>query len=445
MENLKTFIENNNLTEIKKSLQTLNCVDIAECLSEFDNQTTFKVFRLLPKAEATDVFSYLEPEQQQHIIQMFTDSEVESLVDEMFLDDTVDLLEEVPAAVVKKVLKNCDPEKRNLINRFLQYPEDSAGSMMTIEFVDLYENITVAQAITRIRNLKIDKETINTLYIKGRNRTLVGTLSIHKLLTSDDDVIIRDIMDETFICVNTFDDREKIADICRRYDLMSIPVTDKENKIVGIITIDDIIDAIDEENTEDFEKMAAMAPSQDIYLKTSVFSMAKNRILWLLILMISSSITGSIMTSYNDVLSKVVVLASFIPMLMDTGGNCGSQSSTLIIRGLALGELKYKDTWKILWKELRVSVMVGLALAIVFIAKSFIIPPYIEFNIMLIVAISLFLTVVIAKLTGGILPIIAVRLGLDPALMASPLITTIVDTFSLFVYFNVATRLFHIV
>ena len=233
MENLKTFIENNNLTEIKKSLQTLNCVDIAECLSEFDNQTTFKVFRLLPKAEATDVFSYLEPEQQQHIIQMFTDSEVESLVDEMFLDDTVDLLEEVPAAVVKKVLKNCDPEKRNLINRFLQYPEDSAGSMMTIEFVDLYENITVAQAITRIRNLKIDKETINTLYIKGRNRTLVGTLSIHKLLTSDDDVIIRDIMDETFICVNTFDDREKIADICRRYDLMSIPVTDNENTMVS--------------------------------------------------------------------------------------------------------------------------------------------------------------------------------------------------------------------
>ncbi|MBQ5851716.1 MAG: magnesium transporter, partial [Lachnospiraceae bacterium] len=325
------------------------------------------------------------------------------------------------------------------------YPEDSAGSIMTIEFVDLYKSITVAQAINRIRSLKVDKDTVNTLYVKGPSRTLIGILPIHRLLTADDDIIIEDLMDTKFISVATEDDREFIAEQFRKYNLTSMPVTDKENKLVGIITIDDIIDVIDEENTEDFEKMAAMAPSQDTYLKTSVFSMAKNRILWLLVLMVSATITGNILTSFNNVLQSVVILTSFIPMLMDTGGNCGSQSSTLIIRGLALGELTAADSLKIMFKELRVAIMVGGALVAAFLIKSLILPPAITVEVAIVVSISLFLTVIIAKLIGSTLPIAATKLGLDPALMASPLITTIVDTCSLFIYFNVAVRLFHLV
>lgn len=442
MENMKELIKKNSTRELQQALTEMNNFDIAECLNDLDNQKTLMVFRLLSKDDASEVFSNLDPNLQQHIIEMFSDTEVESLMKDLFLDDTVDFLEEVPAIVVKKVLKNCDPRRRSLINRFLKYPEDSAGSIMTIEFVDLYHSITVAQAIARIRYLKIDSDNMNTLYIKGHNRTLVGTLPIHKLLTSDDDIIIEDIMDKNFISVNTDDDREMIAEKFRKYDLTSIPVTDKENKLVGIITIDDIIDVIDEENTEDFEKMAAMAPSQDSYLKTGVMSMAKNRMLWLLVLMVSSTITGNIMTAYNNVLESVVILTAFIPMLMDTGGNCGSQSSTLIIRGLALGELSAKDSLKILFKELRVSIVVGLGLVAVFLLKSAILPPHISMSVAAVVSISLFMTVVIAKLIGCMLPIAADKMGFDPALMASPLITTIVDTCSLFIYFNVATRLF---
>ncbi len=444
MENIKTLIENNGTRELQHALTDMNNIDVAECLNELDNQKMLMVFRLLSKDDASEVFSNLDPNLQQHIIEMFNDTEVEALIKDVFLDDTVDFLEEVPAAVVKKVLKNCDPKRRDLINKFLNYPEDSAGSIMTIEFVDLYRTITVAQAIKRIRSLKIDRDTINTLYIKGKSRTFVGTLAIHKLLTADDDTIIEDIMDKQFISVSTDDDRELIAEKFRKYDLTSIPVTDKENKLVGIITIDDIIDVIDEENTEDFQKMAAMSPSQDTYMKTGVFSMAKNRILWLLVLMVSATITGNIMTAYNKVLESAVILASFIPMLMDTGGNCGSQSSTLIIRGLALGELSAADSVKIMFKELRVAIVVGLALVAAFLIKSAILPPAISMSVAIVVSISLFLTVIIAKLIGGTLPIIADKFGFDPALMASPLITTIVDTCSLFIYFNVATRLFHL-
>lgn len=444
METIKTLIENNSTLELKKALHEANNFDIAECLNDLNTQKLLKVFRLLSKDDASEVFSNLDADLQQHIIEVFNDKEVESLVKDLFLDDTVDFLEEVPAAVVKKVLKNCDPARRNLINRFLNYPEDSAGSIMTIEFVDLYKSITVAQAINRIRSLKVDKDTVNTLYVKGPNRTLLGILPIHRLLTAEDDTIIEDIMDSKFISVATEDDRELIAEQFRKYNLTSMPVTDKESKLVGIITIDDIIDVIDEENTEDFEKMAAMSPSQDTYLKTSVFSMAKNRILWLLVLMVSATITGNILTSFNNVLQSVVILTSFIPMLMDTGGNCGSQSSTLIIRGLALGEISSRDSLRIMFKELRVAVLVGVALVIAFLLKSLILPPAITIEIAAVVSISLFLTVIIAKLIGSTLPIAATKLGLDPALMASPLITTIVDTCSLFVYFNVATQLFHL-
>lgn len=442
MENIRDLIENNSTRELLKALTGMNNVDIAECLNDLDNQKTFMVFRLLSKDDASEVFSNLDPNLQQHIIEMFNDTEVESLIKDLFLDDTVDFLEEVPATVVKKVLKNCDPKRRDLINKFLKYPEYSAGSIMTIEFVDLYKSITVSQAITRIRNLKVDSDNVHTLYIKGHNRTLVGVLPIHKLLTADDDVIIEDLMDKTFISVNTYDDQEMIAEKFRKYNLTSLPVTDKENKLVGIITSDDIINVIDEENTEDFEKMAAMSPSQNIYLKTSVFSMAKNRMLWLLVLMVSATITGNIMMSYNNMLESVVILASFIPMLMDTGGNCGSQSSTLIIRGLALGELSARDSLRILYKEFRVAIIVGIGLVVVFIAKSLILPPHVSTAVITVVSISLFVTVVLAKLIGCMLPIVADKFGLDPAIMASPLITTIVDTCSLFIYFNVATKFF---
>lgn len=445
MERLKTLIENNSTRELRIALGEMNNIDIAECLNELDNQKMLMIFRLLSKDDASEVFSNLDPDLQQHVIEMFNDTEVEALIKDLFLDDTVDFLEEVPAAVVKKVLKNCDPERRQLINRFLNYPEDSAGTIMTIEFVDLYRGITVEQAINRIRSLKVDKDTVNTLYIKDYNRTLIGILPIHKLLTAEDDAIVESLMEKNFISVATDDDQEMIAEKFRKYNLTSIPVTDKEKKLVGIITIDDIIDVIDEENTEDFEKMAAMSPSQDTYLKTGVFSMAKNRILWLLVLMVSATITGNILTSFNNVLESMIILTSFIPMLMDTGGNCGSQSSTLIIRGLALGEISASDYLKIIFKEFRVAMVVGVALVIAFLLKSIILPPAITLEVAIVVSISLFMTVIIAKLIGSTLPIIADKFGLDPALMASPLITTIVDTCSLFIYFNVATRLFGLV
>ncbi|MBQ9624562.1 MAG: magnesium transporter, partial [Clostridia bacterium] len=433
IEELRTLIDNNSTRKLKNALAEMNNVDIAECLNDLPNQKTLMVFRLLSKDDASEVFSNLDSDLQQHIIEMFNDEEVETLMQDLFLDDTVDFLEEVPASVVKKVLKNCNPKRRQLINRFLKYPEDSAGSLMTIEFVDLYKSITVATAIERIRALKVDSDNINTLYIKGPKRALVGTVPIHRLLTSDDDTLIEEITDKNFISVSTDDDRELIAEKFRKYDLTSIPVTDKEDKLVGIITIDDIIDVIDEENTEDFEKMAAMTPSQATYLKTSSFSMAKNRILWLLVLMVSATITGNILTSYKSVLESVAVLTAFIPMLMDTGGNCGAQSSTLIIRGLALGELTPRDILKIMFKELRVAMMVGLALVAAFLLKSLILPPAITPQVAIVVSISLFLTVVIAKLIGSSLPIAAQKLGLDPALMASPFITTIVDACSLFI------------
>lgn len=443
-QNLTALLNDRSLSQIRNLLNDTNNIDIADALNEIDMDKALVVFRMLPKDDATEVFSYLDPEQQMHIVEAFTDSEVSDLIEDLFMDDAVDFLEEVPANVVKKVLKNATPKTRSLMNRFLQYPEDSAGSIMTIEFADLYCNITVAQAIERIRNLGIDRDTINTLYIKGERRSLIGTLSIHKLLISDDDELIKDIMDKNFVSVNTFDHQEDVAEKVRKYDLVNIPVIDNEGKLVGIITSDDIIDVIDEENTEDIEKMAAMSPSSKTYLKTGVLNMAKNRIVWLLILMISATFTGMIIGRYEELLQSVVVLTAFIPMLMDTGGNCGSQSSTLVIRGLALGELTFKDLPKILWKELRVSLIVGSILGLVFIVKSMFIPPVASLEIAIIVAMSLFCTVVIAKLIGGVLPVFADKIGLDPAIMASPMITTIVDTGSLLIYFFIATQLFHI-
>jgi len=398
------------------------------------------MFRILPKEIAATAFSYMSYDQQRYIIESITDKEIEIIIDELFLDDTIDFLEEMPANVVKKVLKNTDDKTRKLINQFLNYPEDSAGSIMTIEYVDLKREMTVRQAIDHIKKTGIDKETINTCYVMDQSRKLEGVISIRKLILSDDDVLIGDIMDKDVIYINTSDDQEKIAMLFKKYDFISMPVVDKERRLVGIITVDDVVDIIDQENTEDFQRMAAMQPSEEEYLKTSVLELAKNRIPWLLILMISATFTGNIIRKYEEALQSVVILASFIPMLMDTGGNAGAQSSTLVIRGIALGEIKLNDLGKILWKEFRVSVIVGLILAIVNFLRIYFLEK-VAFNISIVVSISIFATVILAKIVGGSLPIIAKKLKLDPAIMASPLITTIVDAVALMIYFAAATSI----
>ncbi|MGO5067061.1 magnesium transporter [Clostridium sp. LCP25S3_F8] len=441
MEKILELINGKKYSEAREELLKLNSVDIATLLEEVDNKKNMLVlFRLLPKDIEIDVFSYMSNDMQQYIIQSITHEEMTTIIDQLYFDDVIDLLEEMPANIVKKILLNTDEKKRKLINQFLKYEEDSAGSIMTIEFVDLKKEMTVEQAIERIRKVGVDKQTINTCYVIDKNRKLEGIISIRRLILSNKDVLIKDIMKENYVSINTFDDQEYVASQFKKYDLVSMPVVDKEHRLVGIITIDDIVDIIDQENTEDFHKMAAMEPSEEEYLKTGVFELAKHRIIWLLVLMISATFTGNIIRKSEDVLQSVVILASFIPMLMDTGGNSGSQSSTLVIRGLALGEIKLKDIFKVMWKEFRVSVVVGIALSIVNFLRVYFIEK-VSFMVSMTVCISLFFTVVLAKVVGGILPIVAKKLKLDPAIMASPLITTIVDAVALLIYFGTAQML----
>ncbi|NFQ01578.1 magnesium transporter [Clostridium sporogenes] len=441
MEKILELINGKKYSEAREELLKLNSVDIATLLEEVDNKKNMLVlFRLLPKDIEIDVFSYMPNDMQQYIIQSITHEEMTTIIDQLYFDDVIDLLEEMPANIVKKILLNTDEKKRKLINQFLKYEEDSAGSIMTIEFVDLKKEMTVEQAIERIRKTGVDKQTINTCYVIDKNRKLEGITSIRRLILSNKDVLIKDIMKANYVFINTFDDQEYVASQFKKYDLVSMPVVDKEHRLVGIITIDDIVDIIDQENTEDFHKMAAMEPSEEEYLKTGVFELAKHRIIWLLVLMVSATFTGNIIRKSEDVLQSVVILASFIPMLMDTGGNSGSQSSTLVIRGLALGEIKLKDIFKVMWKEFRVSVVVGIALAIVNFLRVYFIEK-VSFMVSITVCISLFFTVVLAKVVGGILPIVAKKLKLDPAIMASPLITTIVDAVALLIYFGIAKML----
>ncbi len=419
MERILELINGKKYSEAREELLKLNSVDIATLLEEVDNKKNMLVlFRLLPKDIEIDVFSYMSNDMQQYIIQSITHEEMTTIIDQLYFDDVIDLLEEMPANIVKKILLNTDEKKRKLINQFLKYEEDSAGSIMTIEFVDLKKEMTVEQAIERIRKIGVDKQTINTCYVIDKNRKLEGITSIRRLILSNKDVLIKDIMKENYVSINTFDDQEYVASQFKKYDLVSMPVVDKEHRLVGIITIDDIVDIIDQENTEDFHKMAAMEPSEEEYLKTGVFELAKHRIIWLLVLMISATFTGNIIRKSEDVLQSVVILASFIPMLMDTGGNSGSQSSTLVIRGLALGEIKLKDIFKVMWKEFRVSVVVGIALSVVNFLRVYFIEK-VSFMVSITVCISLFFTVVLAKVVGGILPIVAKKLKLDPAIMAS--------------------------
>lgn len=437
---IKELIAKNKLLELSEYLQEMNAVDIATNMTELDDHHLILLFRILSKDLSAEVFSYLDKELQQRIIESINDQEVMHIVDKLFLDDTVDFIEEMPANIVKKVLRNTSPKKRELINQFLNYQDDSAGSMMTIEFVDLKEEMTIKEAIEHTRKTGMNKATIETCFIIDKERHLKGTLGLRELILNDESCFVHELMETNVISVKTNEDQEQVAYLFKTYDLVSMPVVDQENRLVGIITIDDVVDIIEQENTEDFQKMAAMEPNEEPYLKTPVLSLAKHRIIWLLVLMISATITGRIIQGFDEVIQSVVILASFIPMLMDTGGNAGSQSSTLIIRGLALGEISTKDYLKVMFKEFRVGFIVATVLAfvnflrIVFFEK-------VDMMVALTVCGSLFCTVILAKVVGSILPIIAKRLKFDPAIMASPLITTIVDAFALVIYFMLARTL----
>ncbi|HZW97276.1 MAG TPA: magnesium transporter [Bacillota bacterium] len=439
-EKILSLIEQGKYFEARNEISSLNVVDAANLFEEIEQKHILLVFRILPKDFSSEVFSHMSLELQKHVIDSMTDEEAIRIFDDLFLDDAVDILEEMPANVVKKILKNSNDNMRTLINQFLNYPEDSAGSLMTIEYVDLKKEMTVKQAIQYIKEIGIDKRTINTCYVMDGSRILEGVISLRKLILSDESAIIKDIMETEVMSINTHDDQEEVAALFRKYDYYVMPVVDKENRLVGIITVDDVLDVIDREATEDLQKMAAMQPSETEYLKTSNWRLAINRIPWLLILMISATLTGGIIQRYESALQSVIILAAFIPMLMDTGGNAGSQSSTLIIRGLALGEIKTSDTLRVLGKEFCVSNIAGIALAAVNFLRIY----FFEragLLMSLTVSVTLYLTVVLAKVVGGVLPIIAKKLKFDPAIMAGPLITTIVDAIALIIYFNIASWL----
>ena len=447
-ERFYSLIETNQLKQLKNELTEMAYPDIAEFIMSIeDEKTVVKVFRILPKDISADVFAYLDSDSQEIIVRLITDREIERLMDDLYVDDAVDFLEEVPANVVRRVLANTDRETREIINRFLKYPENCAGSVMTIEMVELHDRLTVGEAIKNIRRTGVDKETIYTCYVIDDKRHLVGTIPLRRLILNDEDEYLTDIMsdDEQLISVTTMDDQEDVAALAKKYDLLSVPVVDRENRLVGIITIDDIVDIIDEEATEDFEKMANLRPSDDEYLKTKVLKLAKNRIPWLMVLMISSTLTGQIIEGFESKLAAVAGLTACIPMLMGTGGNSGSQVSTLIIRGLALGEIKVKDYFKVLWKEIRVSIMVGFALGVVNAIRMFILRATIgndaSNSVILVVSLSVWCVVIVAKIMGCTLPIIAKLLKLDPAMMTGPMISTVVDAISLLIYFALANAI----
>ena len=443
MEEIVELLEQNKLAELKEILINENPIDIADVFEDFPKEKYLIIFKLLPKDFSSEVFSYLSPEKQQEVIENITDDEIKFIVEDMYLDDTVDFIEEMPANIVDKILKNTSSDKRKLINQILKYPENSAGSVMTVEYISFKDNYTVKQAIDYYRKVAIDKEETDICFVTDTKKKLVGIISLKTLILSKDDSYIQDEMDTNFVSVLTLDDQEEIAALFRKYDLTTMPVVDHEDRLVGVITVDDIVDVIDQENTEDIQKMAAMNPSDEEYLKESVLSLAKHRILWLLVLMISATFTGLVIKKYEDILQSAVYLATFIPMLMDTGGNAGSQSATLVIRGIALEEIEFSDIFKVIWKELRVSILVGFILSAVnFIRIYYFTRSGLETS--LVVAISMFLTVIMAKVVGGVLPLVAKSLKIDPAIMASPLITTIVDTAALIIFFKLSVIFLHI-
>ena len=437
VKKLQELLENRRFADVHKMLESVNSADIPSIFDELEEEQIVVVYRLLSKDVAAEVFVELDSDMQEKLINAFTDKELKNVIDELFMDDTVDLIEEMPANVVKRILKTQKAEDRKLINDLLKYPEDSAGSIMTTEFVDLKENMTVKDAIDKIRKIGDDAESIYVCYVLTMTRKLIGIVSLKDIILAKENTLVKDIMDTNFIKVFTMDEQEDVAKKFDKYDEIAMPVVDNEDRLVGIVTVDDAMDVMHEEMDEDFEIMAAMSPSEDTYFKTSVFKHARNRIFWLLVLMISATITGGVITKYENAFEALPLLVAFLPMVMGTGGNCGSQSSTLIIRGLANDEIKLKDFFRVWWEEVRVAFLVGIAL---FSANSIrILIQYKDIKLAIIVGCTLMGTVTIAKSLGCILPMIAKKFKLDPAIMAAPLISTILDTCSVFIYFNIAT------
>lgn len=433
-----TLIEDKKFIEVRHLLCDMNEVDIAEFIDELDdNPYSVIVFRLLPKELAADVFSYLDRDIQQRIVESITDRELEGILDQLFLDDTVDFLEEMPASIVKRVIKNSDRETRKYINQLLMYPEDSAGSLMTIEFMELDYDWTVSRAIAEVRRQCAEKESIARLFVTDDTRHLLGTVDFRDVLAEDDDTVIETIMDTGTVSANTHDDQADVAELFKKYDLVSMPVVDNEDRLVGIITIDDIVDVMEAEATEDIYKMAAMTPIDDDYLDSGVLTIAKKRVGWLLLLMVSATFTSMIISRYEHALAVCVALTAYIPMLTGTGGNSGSQASVAVIRGLSLGEIDFGDIFRVIWKELRVALVCGVALSACNFAKLMLLDR-VGLTVALSVSLTLIVVVVMAKLVGCTLPLLAKKVGFDPAVMASPMITTIVDALALLIYFTVA-------
>ena len=442
IEKVFELLSKGNFKELKKLLNESNESDVAECLDELSKEDLAVVFRLLKKDEAVDIFSYMSSDTQEKLIETLSDQEVATIVSKLYIDDAADLIDELPANLVSKVLQNASPTKRKAINEILKYPEDSAGSIMTVEYVDIKSGLTVKECFDRIRRIGLNKETVYTLYVVDADRRLIGVTTVKELLMRDYDTCINDFMEDNVITVTTNEDKEEVAKMFDKYDFLALPVVDNENRLVGIVTVDDAMDVMSEENEEDFEIMAAMTPSEDDYLKESVITQYKNRIVWLLILMLSSIITGKIISNYEITFSAIPLLVSFIPMLMDTGGNCGSQASTMVIRALATNEIEPKDVFKVWWKEARIGIMCGVTLGLVNGIRIFI--QYHDLGIAIVIACTLCLTAVLAKSLGCFLPLLAKAIHLDPAYMASPLITTIADACSLAIYFNIALMVLNI-
>ncbi len=448
-DEIYTLIESKKFAQLKVIISEMQPADIAEILDEANERDIPVIFRILPKELAAEVFVEFDSDKQELLVNSFNDKELRDVLNELFLDDATDIIDEMPANVAKRILKNTDAVTRSLINQLLAYPDDSAGSIMTTEYIDLKKNMTVDESFDRIRKIGIDTETIYTCYVTDSSRKLLGTISLRDLLLNDKNCVIGDLMDENVISANTLDDKEEVAALFDRYDILAMPVVDKEHRLVGIITVDDAIDVMQEEASEDIEKMAAMLPSEKTYLKTGVFETFKSRIPWLMFLMISATFTGMIISNFEAKLTQCIALVAFIPMLMGTGGNSGSQSSVSVIRSLSLGDIDFKDIFKVIWKEFRVSVMVGVVLSLINFVKLYLVD-YLLLNTfdndivileMLTICITLVFVVIVAKFVGSVLPIIAQKIGLDPTVMASPLVTTILDAVSLLIYFSIASAL----
>lgn len=432
------LIEEKKFQSLRDVLRTMQPVDVAMAAAELTPQDLSLVFRLLPKDEAADTFAEMDAESREELIRSFSDSELRDILEELYIDDTVDMIEEMPAVLVGRILEQSSPESRRLINELLMYPDASAGSIMTTEYVDLHAGMTVGEAIGRIRRIGVDRETINVCYVTGEGRRLIGAVTIRALILAEPSAPVGSVMDENIISVGTLDDKEKVANLFTKYGSIVLPVVDSEKRLVGIVTVDDVMNVIRDEATEDIDKIGAVTPQDKPYMRLSVWDIYKSRIPWLLILMVSAAFTGAIITHFQDALSAYLVLVAAIPMLMDTGGNCGSQASVTVIRGISLEEIEFRDIFRVMWKESRVALLCGVTMAVLNFAR-FMLIDRVGLAVSAVICLTLLVTVLAAKLVGCTLPLIAKKIGLDPAVMASPFITTIVDALSLFIYFRTAS------